>query len=60
MMTPGQAISVLDQATQPGAKLSRADYVAVDMALVVLQRAISGQSAESPPSDQEVDAASVL
>lgn len=39
-MTPDQALSILDQATQPHAKLNRQDYVMVQQALLVLAEAI--------------------
>lgn len=41
LMTPEQAIVLLDQATQPGVKLTRTDYVVINHALVVLKKAIS-------------------
>ena len=38
--TPEQAIKILDDATQPGVKLSRMDYVIVQMALEILAQMV--------------------
>lgn len=35
-MNPEEALNILDKATQPGVELSRADYVTVQQALVIL------------------------
>lgn len=36
-MTPHEAINILAQATEPGVQLSRANYVHIDAALLVLK-----------------------
>lgn len=40
-MTPQEAIQVLSVATEPGAKLSRFDYVRVQQALEVLNKIVN-------------------
>ena len=44
-MTPQEAISVLDQATQPGVRLSRSDYLKIDQALGVLDALVKATPA---------------
>lgn len=40
-MTTEQAVAFLDQATQPGVKLTRTDYVIINHALQVLKQTIT-------------------
>ncbi len=42
-MTPSEAIDILAQATEPGVRLSRANYVHVDAALLVLKMLVEAQ-----------------
>lgn len=39
-MNPTQALQIINQATQPGARLTRHDYVLVEQAIGVLAQAI--------------------
>lgn len=39
-LTPSQALALLSNATEPGAKISRRDYALIEHALMVLSRAI--------------------
>jgi hypothetical protein len=48
-MNTTQAINVLAIATEPGVKLTRADYVNVHDALEVLKKLIESQPAQTPP-----------
>ena len=52
-MKPEQALQVLNEATQPAAagRLSRADYVAVEQALVAIKQFIEAHAA--PPEKKE-------
>lgn len=49
-MTPAQALEVLSQATQPHAKLTRAEYVLVEQALVVLDKFLQDSSQPKAPA----------
>lgn len=42
-MNPEQALNIVDQATQPGARLTRQDYVMVEQALRVIRDALPKQ-----------------
>lgn len=48
--TPEQAIKILDDATQPGVKLNRMDYIIVQMALEVLAEVVQS----SKQADKEI------
>lgn len=50
--TPEQAIKILDDATQPGVKLNRMDFVIVQMALEVLAEVVQ-QAGQRIPTDVE-------
>lgn len=49
-MSPEQALSVLDQATQPSAQLDRRGYILVEQALKVISDLINPTSAEPVPA----------
>ena len=53
-MNPTQALQVLAIATEPGVKLSRADYVNVQSALQVLSKLVDAQP--KPPPEVVPDA----
>lgn len=48
-MTTEQALSILDQATQPGKALTRADYAVVQQALEVLAKLVNEQKSPEEP-----------
>jgi hypothetical protein len=50
-MTPTQALAVLDQATQPNARLTRDQYVIVEQALKTLAPLVKAaqENGEEPP-----------
>lgn len=49
-MNPKEALKVLDQATQPNNKLTRADYVTVHQALLVLDNLVNPK-VDDPPDE---------
>jgi hypothetical protein len=51
LMTPTQALAVLDQATQPNARLTRDQYVIVEQALKTLAPLVKAaqENGEEPP-----------
>jgi hypothetical protein len=48
-MTPEQALNILNQATEPGMKLGRRDYVVIQQALDVLAEAIKPKPPQPVP-----------
>lgn len=46
-MTPKQALAVLDQATQPGVRVTRQDYVVVQQALELLATLLPKEDEEA-------------
>jgi hypothetical protein len=48
-MTPEQALNILSQATEPGMKLGRQDYVVIQQALNVLAEAIKPKPPQPVP-----------
>lgn len=48
-MSPQQALQILDQATQPGVRLSRQNYCDIQMALATLNAIISTPPTNEPP-----------
>ena len=53
LMTSEQALSILAQATEPGARLSRKDYVAVEQALATLNNLVQENTPQAPPTPEE-------
>jgi len=45
-ITPAQAIVILSNATEPGAQISRRDYVLIERALAALRPAVETDSKE--------------
>jgi hypothetical protein len=51
-MTPEQALNILNQATEPGVKLTRNDYVLINQALKVLAEAIQKGNGDAQHSKE--------
>jgi hypothetical protein len=49
-MTIDQALDIIDQATQPSARLTRQDYVLVEQALRLIRDALNPQEPTEPPA----------
>jgi len=53
-MTPAQALQILSQATEPGVKLTRQDYIIIQQALNTLELALN-QQAEKPTDEKNAE-----
>jgi hypothetical protein len=51
MMTPEQALNILNQATEPNVRFTKADYVAISQAINVLAEFIKANSTTRPPKE---------
>jgi hypothetical protein len=52
-MNPNQALQILAQATEPGAKLTRIDFVNVQLALEVLDKLVNPNRETKKPEVKE-------
>lgn len=50
-MDPKEALNILDQATQPGAQISRLGFVQIQIALETLGKLIGVQTEPNNPTD---------
>jgi hypothetical protein len=51
-MDPKEALNILDQATQPGAQITRLGFVQVQIALEVIGKLIEEQTKQSQSPDE--------
>lgn len=59
-LTAEQALNLLDRALQPGAALTRADYILCDQALLALKDALSRSAEDQAPSRERAEEAAEL
>ncbi len=52
-MNPNQALQILEQATQPGVRLTRIDYVNIQLALEILDKLINPVKETKEPEVKE-------